>query len=188
MSRNLANSALYDVNMIDDRNERPLTIAFATIVTMWLLGLGWFSFRLTSMPSPWRKAPRRSLRRLTSDRSDDHDRPSRVSPATDAISPPPHDQKRPAHAVRQTKYKHLHFITLGPGNRNRTRSGPYCTESLGKGCVMSRYFILAAVLAIFGFTSQTWADDDDCPKGNIQGEWLAGEIVPNPIPSTTLAD
>jgi hypothetical protein len=28
------------VNMIDDRNERPLTIAFATIVTMWLLGSG----------------------------------------------------------------------------------------------------------------------------------------------------
>jgi hypothetical protein len=26
--------------MIDDRNERPLTIAFATIVTMWLLGFG----------------------------------------------------------------------------------------------------------------------------------------------------
>ena len=48
---------------------------------------------------------------------------------------------------------------------------------------MSKYFILAAVLAIFGFTSQAWADDDDCPKGRIQGEWLAGEIVPNPIPS-----
>jgi hypothetical protein len=40
MSRNLTNSVLYDVNMIDDRNERPLTIAFATIVTMWLLGFG----------------------------------------------------------------------------------------------------------------------------------------------------
>jgi hypothetical protein len=40
MSRNLTNSWLYDVNMIDDRNERPLTIAFATIVTMWLLGFG----------------------------------------------------------------------------------------------------------------------------------------------------
>ena len=49
--------------------------------------------------------------------------------------------------------------------------------------MMSKYFILAAVLAMFGFTSQTWADDDDCPKGKIQGEWLAGEIVPNPIPS-----
>jgi hypothetical protein len=40
MSRNVTNSSLYDVNMIDDRNERPLTIAFATIVTMWLLGFG----------------------------------------------------------------------------------------------------------------------------------------------------
>jgi hypothetical protein len=40
MSRNLANSGLYDVNMIDNRNERPLTIAFATIVTVWLLGFG----------------------------------------------------------------------------------------------------------------------------------------------------
>jgi hypothetical protein len=72
MARDLANSGLYDVNMIDNRNERPLTIAFATIVTMWLLGLGWFSCRLTSMPSPikWRKAQRRSLRRSTSDRPD----------------------------------------------------------------------------------------------------------------------
>jgi hypothetical protein len=40
MSQHLANSGLYDVNMINDRNERPLTIAFATIVTMWLLGFG----------------------------------------------------------------------------------------------------------------------------------------------------
>jgi hypothetical protein len=40
MSRNITNSGLYDLNMIDDRNERPLTIAFATIVTMWLLGFG----------------------------------------------------------------------------------------------------------------------------------------------------
>ena len=46
--------------------------------------------------------------------------------------------------------------------------------------MMSKYFILAAVIAILGFTSQTWADDDDCPKGNIQGEWLAQEIVPTP--------
>ena len=46
--------------------------------------------------------------------------------------------------------------------------------------MMSKYFILAAVLAMFGFTSQTWAEDDNCPKGIIQGEWLAGEIVPIP--------
>jgi hypothetical protein len=63
---------LYDMNMIDDRNERPLTIAFATIVTIGCWGLGWFSCRLTSMPSPikWRKAQRRSLGRSTSDRPD----------------------------------------------------------------------------------------------------------------------
>ena len=40
MSRNLMNSGLYDDSVIDDRNERPLTIAFATIVTMWLLAFG----------------------------------------------------------------------------------------------------------------------------------------------------
>ena len=40
MSRNLTNSGLYDVNMIDDRNERPLTIAFATIVMVWMLAFG----------------------------------------------------------------------------------------------------------------------------------------------------
>jgi hypothetical protein len=40
MSRNLTNSVLYDVNVIDDRNQRPLTIALATIVTMWLLTFG----------------------------------------------------------------------------------------------------------------------------------------------------
>ena len=40
MSRNLTNSGLYDANMIDDRNERPLTIAFATIVMVWMLAFG----------------------------------------------------------------------------------------------------------------------------------------------------
>jgi hypothetical protein len=40
MSRNLTSSGLYDESVIDDRNERPLTIAFATIVTMWLLAFG----------------------------------------------------------------------------------------------------------------------------------------------------
>ena len=40
MSRNLTNCEAPDANMIDGRNERPLTIAFATIVTMWLLGFG----------------------------------------------------------------------------------------------------------------------------------------------------
>jgi hypothetical protein len=37
MSRNLDSSGLYDESVIDDRNERPLMIGFATIVTMWLL-------------------------------------------------------------------------------------------------------------------------------------------------------
>ena len=45
---------------------------------------------------------------------------------------------------------------------------------------MSKYFILAAVLAMFVSTSQTWAEDD-CPKGTIQGEWLAGESAANPV-------
>jgi hypothetical protein len=40
MSRTLDNSGLYDASIVDDRNERPLTIAFATIVTMWLLAFG----------------------------------------------------------------------------------------------------------------------------------------------------
>jgi hypothetical protein len=48
---------------------------------------------------------------------------------------------------------------------------------------MSKYFMLTAVLAIFSFTTQAWADDDDCPKGTIEGVWVKGEIVPNPIPS-----
>jgi hypothetical protein len=52
MSRNLTNSGLYDVNMIDDRNQGPLTIAFATIVTMWLLtfGLVFVSTHLSAEP------------------------------------------------------------------------------------------------------------------------------------------
>ena len=38
MSRNLGNSSLYDE--IDHRNARPLTIAFATIVMVWMLAFG----------------------------------------------------------------------------------------------------------------------------------------------------
>jgi len=30
------NSGLYDASVIDDRNQRPLTIAFVTIVIMWM--------------------------------------------------------------------------------------------------------------------------------------------------------
>jgi hypothetical protein len=40
MSRNLESSGLYDESLIDDRNERPLTIAFATIVMVWMLAFG----------------------------------------------------------------------------------------------------------------------------------------------------
>ena len=40
MSRNLGSSGLYDDSVIDHRNERPLTIAFATIVMMWMLAFG----------------------------------------------------------------------------------------------------------------------------------------------------
>jgi hypothetical protein len=38
MSRNLGNPSLYDE--IDHRNARPLTIAFATIVMVWMLAFG----------------------------------------------------------------------------------------------------------------------------------------------------
>jgi len=40
MSRNLESSGLYDKSLIDDRNARPLTIAFATIVMVWMLAFG----------------------------------------------------------------------------------------------------------------------------------------------------
>jgi hypothetical protein len=40
MSRNLGNVGFYDESVIDDRNERPLTIALATIVMVWALAFG----------------------------------------------------------------------------------------------------------------------------------------------------
>jgi hypothetical protein len=40
MSQHLAYSDLYDEGLIDHRNARPLTIAFATIVTVWMLAFG----------------------------------------------------------------------------------------------------------------------------------------------------
>jgi hypothetical protein len=40
MSQRLASSALYDEGLIDHRNARPLTIAFATIVMVWMLAFG----------------------------------------------------------------------------------------------------------------------------------------------------
>ena len=36
MFRNLVDSGLYDASVIDDRNQRPLMIAFVTIVMMWM--------------------------------------------------------------------------------------------------------------------------------------------------------
>lgn len=40
MSRNLGNPGFYDASAIDDRNARPLMIAFATIVMVWMLAFG----------------------------------------------------------------------------------------------------------------------------------------------------
>ena len=40
MLRNLDSSGLYDEGSIDDRNQRPLTIALATIVAAWMVVFG----------------------------------------------------------------------------------------------------------------------------------------------------
>lgn len=40
MSRNLGNPGFYDASAIDARNARPLTIAFATIVMVWMAAFG----------------------------------------------------------------------------------------------------------------------------------------------------
>ena len=40
MSRNQESHDLYDQGMIDDRNLRPLAIAFATILMAWVLVFG----------------------------------------------------------------------------------------------------------------------------------------------------
>jgi hypothetical protein len=40
MSRSLGIPRLYDQGMIDDRNLRPLAIAFATILMAWMLVFG----------------------------------------------------------------------------------------------------------------------------------------------------
>jgi hypothetical protein len=40
MSQRLASSGLYDEGLIDHRNARPLTIAFATIVMVWMVAFG----------------------------------------------------------------------------------------------------------------------------------------------------
>jgi hypothetical protein len=40
MSPILANSGFYDEGLIDHRNERPLAVAFATILLVWTLAFG----------------------------------------------------------------------------------------------------------------------------------------------------
>ncbi len=59
MSQHLANSGFYDEGLIDNRNERPLTIAFATIMTVWMLAFG-----LVSIVGSNQRAVARSDRRL----------------------------------------------------------------------------------------------------------------------------
>jgi hypothetical protein len=40
MPRIFKNSSFYDESLIDHRNERPLAIAFATIILVWMLAFG----------------------------------------------------------------------------------------------------------------------------------------------------
>jgi hypothetical protein len=42
MSKNLSTNHPYDSGMIDDRNLRPLAIAFVTILTGWMFAFGLF--------------------------------------------------------------------------------------------------------------------------------------------------
>ena len=44
MSRIFANSSFYDEGVIDHRNERPLAVAFATILVVWTLAFALVSF------------------------------------------------------------------------------------------------------------------------------------------------
>jgi hypothetical protein len=56
MSQHLAKSGLYDEGLIDHRNARPLAIAFATIVTVWML-----AFALVSVSSELKAHPHNLL-------------------------------------------------------------------------------------------------------------------------------
>ena len=65
MLRNLDSSGLYYEGSIDDRNQRPLTIALATIVAAWMVVFGLVAVRLMSARchtshTMWRRAPLRS--------------------------------------------------------------------------------------------------------------------------------
>ena len=61
MSRNQESHDLYDQGMIDDRNLRPLAIAFVTILMGWMLAFGLYfvstqtgvqSYNLANGPAP----------------------------------------------------------------------------------------------------------------------------------------
>jgi hypothetical protein len=61
MTRNSAAPHMYDQGMIDDRNLRPLAIAFVTILAGWMLAFGVFfastqigvqSHNLADRPAP----------------------------------------------------------------------------------------------------------------------------------------
>ena len=55
MSLNLGGPGFYDKSVIDQRNERPLTIALATIVLMWTLtfGIASVSAHLAALACPF---------------------------------------------------------------------------------------------------------------------------------------
>ncbi len=66
MSRNLGTSRPYDDDMINDRNLRPLAIAFVTILMGWMLAFGVFfvsteigvqTHHLADRPAPIASAP-----------------------------------------------------------------------------------------------------------------------------------
>ena len=81
MSRNFGNPGFYDASAIDDRNARPLMIAFATIVMVWMLAFGLVfvsaQTRAQSHDLGWLRAPR------AYDRSIDRRPRSRRGPGQD---------------------------------------------------------------------------------------------------------
>jgi hypothetical protein len=63
MSQHLANSGLYDEGVIDHRNARPLTIALATIVAVWMLAFGVVSVssQINAQSHHWTDGPAASI-------------------------------------------------------------------------------------------------------------------------------
>jgi hypothetical protein len=55
MSNNLRQSSPFDGMLMDDRNERPLTVALATILVVWSLAfaLTWPSGHTGANPASW---------------------------------------------------------------------------------------------------------------------------------------